>query len=73
MSIKCAEKEIKIINVTFDVFNGKGTATREDGLTFEIDYITYDAMLWDIKRFGYHAIIEKDYSGNSFQDLMNAL
>lgn len=73
MAIKVTKKETKIINVTFDVFNDKGTATRGDGSTFEINRYEYNEMLWDIKKKGAYILVENDYSGNSFQDLMDSL
>ena len=73
MAIKVTKKETKIINVTFDVFYVKGTATREDGITFEINRYEYNEMLWDIKKHGAYILVENDSSGNSFQDLMDSL
>lgn len=69
--LKCTIKTIRVVNVTFDVFNNKGTAYVDDGSTFVINRCEYDKMLWDIKKKGAHIIEEKDYSGNSFQDLMS--
>ncbi|ENO2693458.1 hypothetical protein ACBB95_004340 [Salmonella enterica] len=69
--LKCTIKTIRVVNVTFDVFNNKETAYVDDGSTFGINRCEYEKMLWDIKKKGAHIIEEKDYSGNSFQDLMN--
>lgn len=71
MSLKYSIKTTRVVNVTFDVFNNKGTAYVDDGSTFGINRSEYDKMLWDIKKKGAHIIEEKDYSGNGFQDLMN--
>lgn len=68
--LKCTIKTTRVVNVTFDVFNNKGTAHVDDGSTFGINRFEYEKMLWDIKKKGAHIIEEKDYSGNSFQDLM---
>lgn len=69
--LKCTIKTIRVVNVTFDVFNNKGTAYVDDGSAFGINRCEYEKMLWDIKKKGAHIIDEKGYSGNSFQDLMN--
>lgn len=68
--LKYTIKTTRVVNVTFDVFNNKGTAHVDDGSTFCINRFEYEKMLWDIKKKGAHIIEEKDYSGNSFQDLM---
>lgn len=68
--LKYTIKTTRVVNVTFDVFNNKGTAHVDDGSTFVINRFEYEKMLWDIKKKGAHIIEEKDYSGNSFQDLM---
>lgn len=68
--LKYTIKTTRVVNVTFDVFNNKGTAHVDDGSTFDINRFEYEKMLWDIKKKGAHIIEEKDYSGNSFQDLM---
>lgn len=71
MSIKFSIKQTRITNVTFDTFNDKVTAFADDGRTIVINREEYNSMIWDIKKSGFYILEEKDYSGNSFQDLMN--
>lgn len=71
MSLNHSIKTTRVVNVTFDVINRKWTAYVDDGSEFGINCDEYEKMLWDIKKKGAHIIEEKDYSGNSFQDLMN--
>lgn len=56
MSLKYSIKTTRVVNVTFDVFNNKGTAYVDDGSTFGINRSEYDKMLWDIKKKGAHII-----------------
>ena len=71
MALKYTIKTTRVVNVTFDTFNDKGTAFVDDGRTFGINRSEYEEMLWNIKKKGAHIIEERDYSENTFQDLMN--